>query len=201
MQRNFENVLSFWFGVLKNGRASDDKNGLWYQSTPEQDQLITEQFGELHELAAAGDLDDWQASPRGSLALVILLDQMSRNMFRGTAKAFAYDDKALAYMLDGIEAGYDNEMETLEAVFYYHPLEHSEDISYQMLCVEKMKQLMKHAPDDQKDIAENGLVWAREHRDIVREFGRFPHRNKVLGRKATEQELAYLSGGGKRFGQ
>ena len=201
MIKKIDDVLGFWFGELTDGRAAADKNALWYQSTPEQDQLIREQFAQTHSAAADGLLDDWQQTPKGSLALVILLDQMSRNMFRGAAEAFAYDQQALRYMLAGLRAGFDQQLSILEAVFYYHPLEHSEALENQILCVEKMKDLAERAPDSHKDIALNGLQWAQEHKDIVIEFGRFPHRNAVLGRDSTESEIAYLSGGGKRFGQ
>lgn len=196
-----ETLLYFWFGEIENGLATPDKNKLWYLSSAETDRLITDKYANLHSQAAAKNLSDWQTAPRGSLALIILLDQLSRNIFRGKAQAFSYDGLALEYCIDGIDKGYDTGLEITEQLFYYHPLMHAEALEHQERCVSLFESMLDQCNDRNKGMVENSVKFAREHRDIIAEYGRFPYRNAVLGRESTIKEQEYLGGGGKRFGQ
>ena len=194
-------VLEFWFGKIENELCDEQKQQIWYQFNPAVDKQITERFSELHSLAVSGKLSSWEASAKGSLALIILLDQMSRNIFRGTAGAFEYDDLALDVCLRGMEVGFDQQLSLVEVLFFYHPLEHAESLERQQQCVALFTSLVERYSGEQKAYAENALNFAVEHKEIIAKFGRFPHRNEVLGRVATDDEKAYLSSGGKRFGQ
>lgn len=194
-------VLEYWFGEIENELCNEHQQRMWYQFDPNTDKEITNRFSELHALATAGELEHWEASPEGALALIILLDQMSRNMFRGTSGAFEYDDQALEICLRGIKAGYDKQLSLVEVLFFYHPLEHAESIEHQSHCVELMEQLVERYEGALKGYAQNSLNFALEHKEIIDHFGRFPHRNEVLGRVATTEEQEYLASGGKRFGQ
>jgi uncharacterized protein (DUF924 family) len=196
-----EKILEFWFGALQDGMSPSHKRRLWYASSSVLDAKIRQDFKDVLLDAAAGKYSLWQSSPRGQLALILLFDQFSRNIFRGQAQAFAYDPLALDTCLSGIEKGSDRSLCLIERVFFYHPLEHSEELIYQELCVKLFEVLSKEVEGEQQQFINNSLKFVHEHRDIVARFGRFPHRNKVLGRDSTAQELDYLGSGGKRFGQ
>ncbi|TKB46031.1 DUF924 family protein [Thalassotalea mangrovi] len=201
MRHLIEQVLQFWFGDISQELADKAKQNLWYAASVEQDLQIAAQFGSLVESAATGQFKDWQHSPRGSLALIILLDQMPRNIYRETAAAFANDALALQYCLDGIDRGHDQRLCLIERCFYYHPLEHSESLSMQDLCLSKFNELEdEYFLEPHIQFIQNAQGFAREHADIIERFGRFPHRNRVLNRKSSQQELAYLKTA-KRFGQ
>ncbi len=148
-----------------------------------------------------GELDHWKQTARGRLALIILLDQFSRNVYRGTAAAFAQDEAALALCTEGIELGQDRELEPCERTFFYMPLEHAEDAEAQALCVRKFREVAADAPAPWRDIFERNVDYANQHKEIVDRFGRFPHRNAVLGRASTPDEDAYLADDAPRFGQ
>lgn len=175
-----DEVLDFWASLGSKG---------WWTKNPEVDAEIHARFGQLHNRACKGELDQWAETPNGALALVIVLDQFSRNMFRGSPKSFAQDAKALEIARAAIEKGYDKQANEALRFFFYLPFEHSENIEDQERSLELFK-------------AHNGdpefMKAAREHHDIIKRFGRFPHRNKVLGRKTTPEEQAYLDGGGFR---
>lgn len=199
--QGIEYILNFWFGEIKDELAKGDQGKLWYAATAEQDNEIRVKFESLLEQAATGQLDEWQQQPRGSLALIILLDQMSRNIYRGTAKAFAFDNLALNYCLEGIDRGYDQSLCLIEKCFYYHPLEHCESLEMQNLCLIKFNELEdEYFQPQHLDVIQNALNFAKEHADIIEKFGRFPHRNKVLSRVSSSEELDYLKTA-KRFGQ
>ena len=198
---NYESVLTFWFGEIKNGMANEDKKQLWYESSTETDKFIIAKFTELHKLAANGQLSSWQERSRSSLALIVVLDQFSRNMFRATKQAFAYDEQALMVCLNGIEAGLDKNLALIEKHFYYHPLMHAESIEHQERCVSLFRNMLNECNDDNRQMVENALGFAEQHRDIIAQFGRFPYRNAVLDRQLTELEMQYLNEGGNRFGQ
>ena len=188
-----EQVLNYWFGELNDELAPSEKAALWYQVSEETDSEIRAQFSSLYQQAISGELSHWQQTARGSLALVILLDQMSRNMFRGTARAFAADIKALAFAKAGIEQGFDRDMSLIERIFYYHPFEHSESLAEQKRSVELFSGLLDDYREPKHiDAIENALHWAREHLEIIERFGRFPHRNKLLNRESSDTEVEYL---------
>ena len=176
-----DHVLSFWY--------SDTARKQWFARSDAFDAAMREALGELHTRAAAGALDDWAATPRGALALVILLDQAPRNLFRGTPQAFASDGAALRHARAAIDAGLDRSLVEDERIFLYLPFEHSEDLADQDRCVALCSAL--EAP-----------MWrdyAIRHRDVIARFGRFPHRNIILGRESTPEELEFLKQPGSSF--
>lgn len=197
---NFEEVLSLWFGELDaNGRADELHTGRWWRRDPAFDDLLRERFGALHEAVARGERDHWLDSPRGRLAVIIVLDQLSRNMFRGTGRMFAYDAKALHAALEGVELGMDRSLACDERSFFYMPLMHSEDASAQRRCVELFEALRDALPNPARERMESNVVYAVKHREFVERFGRFPHRNTLLGRESTPEEEEFLKQPGSSF--
>jgi uncharacterized protein (DUF924 family) len=158
----------------------------WFTKDETFDETIRARFLKLHERAAAGELKDWENSAEGTFALLLLFDQFPRNMFRGTARAFATDELARAIAASALLKGFDAQVAPDMRSFFYLPFEHSEDIADQ----ERAIALYTAARD------EEGLKWAQIHADIIRKFGRFPHRNPVLGRATTAEEQAFLDQGG-----
>ncbi len=158
----------------------------WFLKDDGFDASIRQLFGPLHAQAAAGGKDDWAETPDGALALLLLLDQFSRNLYRGSPQAFAQDEKARQIARKAVEAGFDQTVDPAFRTFFYLPFTHSESILDQELCV----RLSHRLPDP------DSLRWARIHEKIIRRFGRFPHRNKVLGRHTTPAEQAFLDSGG-----
>lgn len=158
----------------------------WFAKSEAFDAEITRLFLPAHEAAAGGDLDGWQDTAEGAFALLILLDQFPRNMFRGSPRAFATDAKALAIAEAAIAKGFDRVYEPPERRFFYMPHMHSEELADQQRCIDLCK-----AADDPE-----GVKFAVIHRDIIRDFGRFPHRNKVLDRQTTPEEHEFLAEGG-----
>jgi len=157
-------------------------------------------FGSEVEAALAGERDHWAATPLGRLALVLLLDQLPRNLYRRQARAFAGDARAQAQVLAALAAGEDALLPTIGRVFLYLPLTHAEALPLQQECVRRIEGLCASAPPELLAELENNLRFARLHHDIVQRFGRFPHRNAVLGRESSAEELAFLTDG-PRFGQ
>jgi len=170
-------VVSFW------REAGPDR---WFNKDPEFDETIRQRFLDTYEAAAAGKFSDWEQSAEGALALLILLDQFPRNMFRGDARAFATDPLARAVAAGGIIRGFDARVPPEMRNLFYLPFEHSEDLADQERGI-----AFYNAVGDA-----DGLKWAELHADIIRRFGRFPHRNAVLGRTTTAEEQAFLDGGG-----
>jgi uncharacterized protein (DUF924 family) len=168
-------LLDFWF--------SDAARPFWFDATPAFDAELGSRFGALHDRAAKGALAHWVDTPQGALGLVLLLDQVPRNLFRGTPRAFATDDQALAVADDALERGHDRALDEAGRAFLYMPLEHCEDPDVQARCVALMAQL-----DDP-----SWADFARKHRDVIARFGRFPSRNAALGRESTAEERAFLA--------
>jgi len=167
---------------------------LWFGGR-RHDAHIRERFGADLERAARGALDPWAAHPRGALALVIVLDQFSRHIHRGTPAAFAQDPKAQSVVLAGLSAGHDAALQPVERAFFYIPLEHAEDRALQRRSVALHEALVDSVPETHRDRYRDFLHHARIHHDIVERFGRFPHRNRVLGRQSTDAERAFLREG------
>jgi uncharacterized protein (DUF924 family) len=182
-------ILDFWFLPLADP-GYGKKRDIWWESTPELDAEIRQRFGGLLDKAVAGDLDHWAKSPDGALALILLCDQFSRNMHRRTAKAFSGDAKALATARLALARAYPLVYPDDVRLFFYMPLQHSEDLADQDFCCIVFASMRsgEYVQD------------ATNHRDIVAKFGRFPHRNEALGRASTVEELDYLKTA-KRFGQ
>lgn len=193
MSGNIDKVLDFWFGKLDNQLSSQEKSKLWYASSELLDQQIKLHFEHLYEQALQGNLESWMRTPKGAMALIILLDQMPRNMFRGNVGAFISDHSALRYCLEGIEKGFDKQLVLVERCFFYHPLEHAENLELQQQCVEHFQRMQQVYNNDTHQVfIRNSLDFAQQHLMIIERFGRFPHRNAILGRESTSQEIEYL---------
>lgn len=194
-------VLDFWLADgLTLGWPSQDMVSRWFSGGATLDAEITARFGDLVRTAVGGGLAEWERTPLARLALVILLDQFTRNVFRGKGEAFAGDARAQALVRAALAAHEDQQLPLAGRVFLYMPLEHAEDMAQQDESVRSFEQLAKEAPPAlQKTFASN-VDFARQHRDIVARLGRFPHRNAALGRTSTPEEIAYLKDG-QRFGQ
>ena len=195
-------VLEFWFrDATSSPEALERRGTVWFSPDPAFDRVCAARFTAQLENAARGALDDWAGTPHGRLALVILLDQMPRNIHRGSPAAFAHDAQAAAHCVAGIESGQDRSLHPVERVFLYMPLQHAEDLDLQCRSVERFESLAAEVDDAWRGRFAENAHYARLHRDIVERFGWFPHRNHVLGRESTEEELRYLADGGPTFGQ
>lgn len=194
-------VLDFWFGDSADPENAKARRKLWFSADAARDRAIGERFGALHDSAQRGDLDHWIREPRSALALVLLLDQFTRNLYRSTASAFANDARALAISRDGVGRGIDGELGVVERAFWYMPFQHSEDPGVQRESVELYKTLLDDSPAPFIPFSKNTYEHAVLHCEIVERFGRFPHRNELLGRASTDEEQEYLRDGGHRFGQ
>jgi uncharacterized protein (DUF924 family) len=196
-----EEILAFWFGAAFDPAAppAADRQRLWFGKNDATDRLIRERFGGDVERAARGGLERWAGEPRGRLALIILLDQFTRNIYRDSPQAFACDHKALALCRDGVTHGHDRALPPLQRVFFYLPMEHAEDLAEQERCVAAFETLLTEAPPGAEKAFEGFLDYARRHRDIIARFGRFPHRNAVLGRPSTAEEQEFLTRPGSSF--
>lgn len=194
-----EAVLDFWFGhSARTPEALKEQNKLWFRGGEAFDRVLTERFLPLLEAMASGPLaQDWAArGQHGRLAAVIVLDQMSRNIFRGTPRAFAQDAAALRLSKDGIALGDDKYLSEAERTFFYLPFEHSEQAEDQNQSVALFAAIAEDARPGFEDFAKMTLGYAREHQKVICTYGRFPHRNAVLGRKSTPDELDWLAEGG-----
>lgn len=189
-------VLDFWFGA-SGDPAHGQRRRAWFEKDPAFDAQIAARFGTLIERALAGGLAQWRADPvqpLPALAQVVVLDQFTRNVFRGSARAFAGDAIALATAQALVDAGADRRLGGVQRQFAYLPFEHAEDLALQRIAVRLFEQLERDWP------ALAGVAeWARRHRDIVERFGRFPHRNLQLGRVSSDEELAFLRGPDSSF--
>jgi uncharacterized protein (DUF924 family) len=195
-----EAVLEFWFGTNPDDAVvAKEKSALWWSKNPQMDDEIRQRFETLVKKADAGELADWQATAQGRLALILLTDQFPRSIYRDAAKAFAYDAKALAWCQDGLQQGLDRKLRPIERVFFYLPLEHSEELDHQEQAVKQFRELLDQAGTEQKEVFAEYLKFAISHRDIIARFRRFPHRNKILGRESTPEELAFLNRPGSSF--
>jgi uncharacterized protein (DUF924 family) len=181
-------ILDFWFGAPPLAQRD-----AWFRKDAAFDAAVRTRFGDAIAAACAGAYGDWCAAPRGALARVLLLDQFTRNAFRDTPHAFSGDARALATADDAIARGHDRRLEPLERWFVYLPFEHSEDPAMQERSLALFAALAAETGD------RSPLEWAERHAQVIRRFGRFPHRNAVLGRESTPDEVAFLAAPGSRF--
>ena len=184
-------VLDFWFGAPGTPEHGSTR-ALWFTKSAQTDALIRDRFGARVEAALEGRCDDWTATPPGALALILVLDQFTRNIFRDTPRAFAGDDRALAVAAALVERGDDRALSLHERWFAYMPFEHAESLALQDRSVALFTALAADGLGEPLD-------WAVRHRDVVARFGRFPHRNDVLNRPSTDAERAILAQPGSRF--
>ncbi|MBI1211852.1 MAG: DUF924 family protein [Alphaproteobacteria bacterium] len=196
----YEDVLDFWFGKLDALGCADAAHAeRWWKKNPDFDEELRRRFGALHEAVAKGSHDAWLETPRGRLAYVIVLDQFSRNMFRDTPRMYACDGLALTAARDGVGASIDRILAHDERLFLYMPFEHSEDLADQERCIELFAGMCEGLSGDRLKRAQDNVRFAERHRDIVKRFGRFPHRNRILGRATTAEEAEFLTQPGSSF--
>jgi uncharacterized protein (DUF924 family) len=200
-QRPWRALLDAWFeNAPADPEAARARMTWWFGADEQRDAWLREHFGKLTEDCAAGHHNDWAGEPEGRLALIIALDQLPRNLYRGTARAFARDAQSAALCMAAALTGQDRELAPLERMFLYMPLQHIEDLAAQEAGVALYAQVAEANPD--VSLYRDGfLKYARLHRDIIARFGRFPHRNAALGRENTPEESAWLAGDAPRFGQ
>ena len=188
-----EDILAFWFGELDSaGMCSDTRNKLWFQSNAEGDEQIRGRFGGLVEAAIEGALGHWQDTARGTIALVILLDQFTRNIYRDSPAAFSGDAKALQLARDAVARGDDSGMPAIHRVFLYIPYEHSENLEDQDAGIDCFDRLLEESSRSAEAEITDFRRYMVAHRDVIAQFGRFPHRNAILGRESTSAELEHL---------
>jgi uncharacterized protein (DUF924 family) len=202
-------VREFWFGSLPLTPADlAERTILWFGAAnespalrEERDDVIRSRFGSLIDRAALGELKSWADSPRRRLSLIILMDQFPRNIYRGTTRAFAYDAQALALAMTGIESGADAALDPFERFFFYMPLQHAESLEAQEQSVSAFRTLANESPEEHRAWFDEGTRYAVIHRDLIQKFGRFPHRNRALGRVTTPEERVFLAANPESFGQ
>jgi uncharacterized protein (DUF924 family) len=201
-------VRDFWFGKLPlTAQALTQRVKLWFPSeeNPEElkklDGMIRTRFGPMVLRATQGSLASWADSPRRCLSLIILLDQFPRHMFRGTARAFATDEQALAVTLSGMQCAADGALDVVERIFFYMPLQHAEVREVQDESIAAYRRLLTEAPQELRELFAASLESAEEHHSLIERFGRFPQRNRALARANTPEEEAWLRASGDRTGQ
>jgi len=189
---SWEDVLEFWFGAPDSPEFGRPR-APWFVKSAELDAQIRDRFLATHEAAAAGALDAWSSRPLAALALAIVLDQFPRNMFRSTPRAFAADARALALARDAVGQGFDAVLLPVQRWFVYLPFEHAEDLGAQRESLRLFERLATDAA------GAGTLTYAMRHYAVIERFGRFPHRNAILGRASTPEELAFLAQPGSSF--
>jgi uncharacterized protein (DUF924 family) len=190
-----ESILSFWFGALDaHGRADRAHRERWWLKDPAFDRTLAERFGDDVEAALAGRLEPWNEAPRSALALVLLCDQLPRNLFRGSGRAFAGDPRAFDAAERAIARGFDRTLSPDERGFLYMPYMHREDLAAQDRAVELFRQMAAVDP-----VHQYSVDFALKHRAVIAQFGRFPHRNAALGRTSTTAELDHVAQPGTGF--
>ena len=194
-------VLDFWFAdSLTNSDTLAERRAIWFMGGSDVDQLITEMFGTLPDVALAGELQHWTTDTRNALALVLVLDQFPRNIYRNTARAYHYDSASLDLAVKIIDQSLNLDLHPIEQSFLFLPLQHSEAIDDQTRAVLLYETLTTQSPGPYLESAKNSLDYAKRHCDIIRRFGLFPHRNAILGREPTGAEIEFLASGGETFG-
>lgn len=192
-------VLDFWFGFLPGpGFFPEDKMSIWFASTPEIDRQIRENFAPDILKAERGEYNYWRETARGRLALILLLDQFPRHIYRDKPQAFMLDRMARAIVLEGMQKGDDKNLYPIERAFFYLPLEHSEDINLQNLSVTSYRQLVAESPEIIQPHMQDFLQSAIMQQQQIARFGRFPHRNTILGRESLPEETVFLMQWGRR---
>jgi uncharacterized protein (DUF924 family) len=196
-------VRDFWFGRLPlTAEGLEQRMQLWFgedgppRTQAARDELIRTRFGALTEQAERGELDAWAGGPRRRLSLILLTDQFPRHIYRGSARAFATDARALHLSLTGMQSGADAALDPVERIFFYMPLQHAESLEVQEESVAAFRRLKDEAPEELRPAFTGTLAYALEHRSVIERFGRFPARNQALDRTSTPDEIAFLAGSG-----
>jgi uncharacterized protein (DUF924 family) len=197
-----EAILAFWFKEQQLSAPQIDRRmDLWFGEDADFDRQIKKSFLHDVERASAGELDHWAENPHGRLALILLLDQFRRNIYRNSADAFSEDSAALKHCVEGAVQKKDQGLTPIERVFFYMPLQHAESRKVQAKSVALYNRLAGVVSPTYRETFSTVAQFAELHRDIIEQFGRFPHRNKLLGRKNTPEEDEYLAGDSPDFGQ
>ncbi|KOX98725.1 DUF924 family protein [Pseudomonas nunensis] len=200
MTAPWQPLLEWWFGSAEAPNdVAADREKLWFGKRDSQDLEARERFGDWVEQALAGGLTDWAQRPEGWLALVLLLDQLPRMIFRDTPKSFSGDLRAQALVAQGIAADFDRQLKPIQRVFIYLVFEHCENLAVQNEAVSRFIALVDEQPAADRAVFADNLDYAERHQKVIARFGRFPHRNGVLGRESTAEEVEFLSGPGSRF--
>lgn len=193
MTTEVQAVLEFWFGPVDDDlEAIRTQSDLWWNAEPAVDEQIRDRFGSLHRAVVNGERDGWLTTPEGRLAAIIVVDQFSRHLFRGNGHSYAWQSLGQRLCMDGIATGDDLQLSLVRRVFFYLPLEHAESLDDQARSVGLNRQLVAEASEPLRSQLENYLGHALQHQQVIERFGRFPHRNAVLGRENTAEERAYL---------
>jgi uncharacterized protein (DUF924 family) len=199
-------ILEFWLGTGPWTAARlDERTKFWFggdgrEAQAARDEVIRARLEPLLERAARGEFASWASSPKRRLALILLFDQVPRNCYRGTAAAFAFDREALALAAEGLQLAADAALDPIERIFFYLPLEHSESLEAQDAAVSSFDRLVTEAPAELREYCAYTAGYAKKHRDLIVQFGRFPHRNAVLERKDTPEEAEWLAAHPNYFG-
>lgn len=192
-ERQINAILDFWFGNLPNPSYFPGNRVALWEGSPQTDQMMKEKFGAEYQRAAMGQYDAWRNTPEGRLALILLLDQFPRHFFPNQPQMFGTDAMAKGLALEGIQNEDDLDLYPVEKIFFYMPIQHSEDPRMQEYSVKLFNDLVTDSPPSLKPVMEEFLKLAMTHQAVIRQFGRFPHRNAVLGRNSTPAELEYLN--------
>lgn len=197
--RPYTDLHQFWFGNLSEDKFYfEDKIKQWFFKNETHDELIRNEWAPLLEEHIA-QFESWKTTPSGWTSLVLLFDQVPRNSFRESPKMYAYDPLALELALEVIEQDWDKLAHPIERLFLYLPFEHSEDLEIQKLSIRKFEDLFENSEGDLRTFAEQNLQYAIDHFKIIEEYGRFPHRNEILGRKSSDKEIEFLKTPGSSF--
>ncbi|WP_095077968.1 DUF924 family protein [Pseudomonas sp. Irchel s3h17] len=200
MTAPWQPLLDWWFGSADSASEVAAQQGrLWFGKRDSQDLEARTRFGDLVEQALAGGLTEWTQRPEGWLALVLLLDQLPRMIFRENPKSYAGDLRAQKLVAQGIAADFDRQLRPIQQVFIYLVFEHCEHLAVQNEAISRFAQLLAEQPEAERAVFADNLDYAERHQAIIARFGRFPHRNAVLGRESTVEEVAFLSQPGSRF--
>ncbi len=200
MTAPWQPLLDWWFGDAESpDDISADKGKLWFGKRDSQDLEAQTRFGVFVDQALAGELTEWTQRPEGWLALVLLLDQLPRMIFRDTPKAFSGDLRAQKLVAQGIAADFDRQLKPIQRVFIYLVFEHCENLAVQNEAVSRFIELVAEQPEAQRAVFADNLDYAERHQKVIARFGRFPHRNALLGRESTVEELVFLGQPGSRF--
>ena len=200
MDKKIAQILDYWYGdFVSEGSAVDERFKFWFGKSEQADREIKHRFSADVEKLIDNQYQHWLQYPKGRLACILLVDQFCRQIYRGTPAAFEHDHLALSFCIQGIESGHDLDLTRPLRYFYYLPLEHSENLQHQNQCVAAYQAMADEAPEAYRYIYTGAKGYAEEHLKIIERFGRFPHRNKILGRISTPEELDFLTQPGSSF--
>lgn len=199
-KKHLEDLYQFWFkNISLDQNYINERMGLWFKKDDHTDQYMRDTYSPLLEVTSSVNLEELLKTPKDYLSFIILCDQVPRNSFRNTPKSFEFDQLALKATLFGLDHKIDQSLNTIEKLFFFLPLEHSEEINRQKQSLEKFKELMDNSPENLKGFSTNLYNYAVKHFEIIERFHRFPHRNSIINRPSTNEELEFLTQPGSSF--